>query len=380
MRDEGVRDGAARGDRLISLDVLRGLVVMGMILVNSAAGMAYDAHAVVYPALLHAHWDGLTIADVVFPAFVMMVGVSIPMALAGAKAATGLTTTLVRRIAERTFRLCLIGFLLSNLGWLADFDAQSWRFWGVLQRIGLVYGVGALLFLATGPRIRLVIGVAVLILYWPLVLLPSLDGVATDLWVRGHNFAASVDRVMLGAGGHNYVAGREGYDPEGLVGTLPAIAQGLIGIAVGEYLARRRAGTTSMLALAGAGMLSVGLLWAPFFPIVKDIWSSSFVLTTCGITTLLLAACHALFDRRGTDTPGLLAAIATAFGINAVAAYVLHQLTSGMIGWDALLTPYRLTLPFLPPAAASLTPILIYMALIGAAMAWLRRKGWIIKV
>ncbi|RYD19064.1 MAG: DUF5009 domain-containing protein, partial [Lysobacteraceae bacterium] len=96
---------------------------MGMILVNSAAGMFYDARATVYAPLLHAHWDGLTLADLVFPAFLMMMGVSIPMALAKAKASPGPRQDAERRILMRAARLVLIGFLLSNIYWFAHFSS-----------------------------------------------------------------------------------------------------------------------------------------------------------------------------------------------------------------------------------------------------------------
>lgn len=373
--------GAGRSrDRLASLDSLRGLTILGMILVNSAAGMFYDARASVFPLLLHAHWNGLTIADLVFPAFVTMVGVSIPIALAGAKRSTGLDGGAVRRIGGRTLRLFAIGLLLSNLAWLASFEAHPWRFWGVLQRIALVYGACATLFLATGPRPRLFLIVAILLLYWPLTLLPSPDGLATDIWTRGHNFVGWVDRAMLGSGEHIYVTGPEGYDPEGLLGTLPAIAQGLIGVAVGQYIAGRAPSASRHLALAGAAMLLAGLGWSLAFPIVKDIWSSSFVLVTAGITIVLLAGCHALFDKGNDAKPGWIASVLEAFGVNAIAAYVLHQLTSGVVGWDVTLMPYRLMRGVLPETVASLLPIALYIAAIGWAMVALRRKGWFIKV
>lgn len=369
----------ATGKRLISVDVLRGLAVMGMILVNSAAAMFYDARVAVYAPLLHAHWDGLMIADVVFPAFLFLMGVSIPIAFGYPDTRATPNGRVVRRIAARAFRLFLIGFVLSNLGWLADTEGRSWRLWGVLQRIGLVYAACAILFLSCGPRVRLILIAVALIAYWPIVLLPALDGLPTDLWIRGHNFVGSVDRVMLGAGGHNYVPGPAGYDPEGLLGTLPAIAHGLIGVAIGERLARREPGSARALAIAGAAMLAAGLAWSPVFPIVKDIWSSPFVLVTCGITTLLLAGAHATLDRANGE-PGWPATIAIAFGVNAIAAYVLHETTAGVVAWDAIMLPYRAAVGVLPPAAASLLPILCYMALIWWAMAWLRRKNWIIKV
>ena len=133
--------------RLVSLDVLRGLTVVGMILVNSMAGMFYGAKAEVFPPLLHAHWDGLMLADLVFPGFLMMVGVAIPLAMANARDGAGKQAG---TILARTGRLVLLGFLLSNLYWFADFSSGAWRLFGVLQRIGLVYGACALLFLACG--------------------------------------------------------------------------------------------------------------------------------------------------------------------------------------------------------------------------------------
>jgi len=360
----------------LSLDVLRGLTVMGMILVNSMAGIFYGQKAAVFPLLLHAHWDGLMLADLVFPAFLMMVGVAIPFASHGQTPGRAAAA----RIGGRTLRLFVIGFLLSNLYWFADFDIGAWRFWGVLQRIALVYGACALLFLTLSWRVRLLLIAAVLLLYWPVALLPALDGLPNDILLRGHNFVASVDRVLLGAGGHNYVTGAEGYDPEGLLGTLPAIAHGLIGVAIGEFLiARRGRGTMLPLALAGAAMLVVGIVWSLAFPIIKDIWSSSFVLVTCGITTCALALLHRLLDGRA-DAPGGLWRIATDFGTNAIAAYVLHMVTGNMVNWDVLIAPYRVARTLVSPEVAALVPVLLYMALIWAAMAWLRRNRWVVKV
>lgn len=359
--------------RLISLDVLRGLTVAGMILVNSAAAMKYGAEANVAPMLLHAHWDGLTLADLVFPAFLTMVGISIPFALAGVSAGPAER----RHIAARTMRLLFLGFLLSNLYWFQAFESGDWRLPGVLQRIGLVYGACALLFLGTSARSRLILIAALLIGYWPLVLLPSLDGLPTDIWQRGHNFVASVDRLLLGA--HLYVQGPEGYDPEGILSTLPAIAQGLIGVAIGEWLRRGQPASAGKLAIAGAAMVAAGLAWSPLFPIVKDIWSSPFVLVTAGITVVALAALHHLLDREGR-APGWAATAAIAFGANAIAAYTLHQVTSGMVTWDLFLAPFHATRATLGDPVASLLPIGLYMAFIWAAMEWLRGKKWIIKI
>jgi predicted acyltransferase len=364
-------------ERLLSLDMMRGLAVMGMILVNSMAGLASEGK--VFPLLLHAHWDGLTIADVVFPMFLMMVGVSIPLSL---RNANGLSGDESRRILWRTFRLILLGWILTNFWWVQDFSASSWRLFGVLQRIGLVYGACAFLFLLCSPRTRLVLLALILILYWPLTLLPALDGLPNDIWQRGHNFVASVDRVLLGAGNHNYVQGPEGYDPEGLLGTLPAIAQGLIGVAVGEYLLQRRDRGVQRLALAGAAMLAAGIVWGFVFPVIKDIWSSSFVLVTCGISILTLAFLHWIYDR-GHALDGVRKAgafIVLPFGVNAIAAYVLHQVTGSMLGWDLLLQPYRAASGAVGPELAAFIPVAMYIFAIWLAMYYLWKKRWIIKI
>ena len=359
--------------RLISLDVLRGATVAGMILVNSAAAMKWGAHAEVAPILLHKSWEGLTLADLVFPGFLTMVGIAIPFSLRDREEGAPQQG----RILARTARLVLLGLILSNLYWFADFAARDWRPFGVLQRIGLVYGACALLFLAAGPRTRLVIAAILLIGYWPLTLLPALDGLPTAIWQRGHNFVASVDRTLLGV--HRYVKGPEGYDPEGILGTLPAIAQGLIGVAIGELLLRRTEGRTRLLVLAGAAMIAVGFGWSLAFPIVKDIWSSPFVLVTAGLTILTLALLHHILDREGR-APGIAATAMLAFGANAIAAYTLHQVTAGVVTWDLLLIPFHATRATIGDPVAALLPVLVYLVLIWATMEWLRRKGWIIKI
>lgn len=360
--------------RLVSLDVLRGLTVAGMILVNSAAVLHYGVGAKVAPILLHAHWEGLTLADLVFPAFLTMVGIAIPFSLRQ-QAAAGAAPA--GQILARTARLILLGFVLSNLNWFASFASGEWRLFGVLQRIGLVYGACALLFLAAGPRVRLALIAVLLVGYWPLTLLPALDGLSTDIWQRGHNFVASVDRELLGV--HRYVKGPEGYDPEGILGTLPGLAQGLIGVAVGELLIAREGQRTRLLAAVGAAMLAIGLAWSLAFPIVKDIWSSPFVLATAGLTLLILAPLHHWLDREGRE-PGVAATAMLAFGANAIAAYALHQVTARVVTWDVLLLPFHATRGLLGDPVASLLPVLGYMVLIWAAMEGLRRKRWIIKI
>src|SRR5262249_34982667 len=156
------------------------------IVVNTAAGL--EKSMATFPALLHSQWDGFTIADAVFPAFLFVVGVSIPLALRR-EAQQAVPAGATRHIIQRSLILILIGFLLHNLGTLADFS-RPLRVFGVLQRIGLAYGICAFLFLYVESRIRLIVISVLLLGYWALLYIPSPDGLATDLWLRGHNFAA----------------------------------------------------------------------------------------------------------------------------------------------------------------------------------------------
>ena len=367
-------------DRMRSLDVLRGLAVMGMILVNASAAMMYDNRAAVYPTLIHEHWAGLHLADTVFPAFLMMMGVAVPMSLGRIRGDAAARGSSIARIARRAGRLFLLGFVLSNLHWFAHFDAGAWRFWGVLQRIGIVYAACGMLFLVAGRRTWIAAIVVLLLGYWPLALIPQPDGQITDLWVRGLNFVGWADRATFGIGDHIYVTGPQGYDPEGLLGTLPAIAHGLIGVVIGDYLRHHPGpGKARVLMMAGALMLAAGCAWGMVFPVVKDLWSSTFVLVTCGLTTIVLGALHGLIDGRSSPARWPMT-IALAFGGNAIAAYTLHEVTAFMMTWDLLVMPFRWAETWLPQALAALIPVALYMALIGWTMMWLRRRNWVIKV
>lgn len=363
-------------DRLTSLDVMRGLTVVGMIVVNTAAylkalGGGYDA----WPALLHSEWAGFTIADAVFPAFVFMAGVSIPLAL---RDPSGLDARQAAHIGVRSLRLIGWGLLISNLYFLADPTANPFRPMGVLQRIGLCYGASALLYLAVRWRTRAALAAIVLLAYWPLCLLPSPDGTPTDLHLAGADFVAWFDRTVLG--GHAFVRGPLGFDPEGLLSTLPAIAQCLLGVLTGEWLLQRKpdAATSLRLAAAGAALLTLGLAWSLVFPPVKAIWTSSYVLVSSGVALLVLAACHWLFDVKGWRGPA--AVFFTAFGLNAVFAYVLHELASIAVAGQWMRVPFRLVLPYAGPELATLVCVAIFVAMIWLPVEYLRRRGWIIKV
>jgi len=367
------REGSSQ--RLVSLDVLRGLTLIGMIVVNSAAALENSMRT--FAVLLHSQWEGFTVADSVFPAFLFVAGVSIPLALRReAQQPASQQNTL--HILQRSLILILLGFLLHNLGSLADFS-RPLRPFGVLQRIGLVYGICAFLFLRTESRIRLIMIPILLLGYWALLYVPSPDGLATDLWHRGHNFAAGFDRLVLGD--HRYVKGPEGYDPEGPLGDIPSVAHCLIGVAVGEYIRKNRGSSAAVkLVVVGLLMAAAGACWGYILPVVKSMWTPSFVILSCGLTMAVLGVMHALLDNRETTGSKPLLLFCLAFGINSILAYTLHVLASGILSADLFTVPYASLAPLIGGQVAELVPILTFLILIWLPLEYLRRKRWIVKI
>ncbi|WP_286830105.1 MULTISPECIES: acyltransferase family protein [Kordiimonas] len=311
-------------DRLLSLDALRGLSVIGMVLVNSIAVYHYGTGKPVYGPLLHAPWAGLTVADLVFPFFIFMVGVSLPFALGGQKEEAGLTGPVLIRLFKRAVLLFLIGLGLTLS--FADWDGPI-RLLGVLQRIGLTFFGAAILFLTFSWRTLAIIALAVLVGYHGLLLVEVPDA-TRDLWAPGQNFSSWFDRAMLGDNIYHPTAPIP-FEPEGILGTLPSIAQALLGVLTGLYI-KTKGGTidtVGRLALAGTVLTVLGYGLAPFHPIVKAVWSSTFVLATTGLGLLTFAFLIWVIDIKGYR--GWSVTFMQAFGINAITAYVLHTYLMG---------------------------------------------------
>jgi predicted acyltransferase len=365
-------------ERLGSLDVMRGFVVAGMILVNFSMLAAGFRKFAIYPALAHANWVGFTVADFVFPAFIFMVGVSIALASRGSQAFSART---VKRIVSRSVRLFVVGFILTNLlyqwmhGW--SFDG-GFRLMGVLQRISLCYAAAALLQYRLSERALLGMAIAVLVLYWPLTLVPIPDGTGTNLWTEGTNFVSWFDRKALGP--HRWVEGPTGYDTEGLLSTLPALAQCLLGVVAGRWFVRHANSTAHLLrfALLGILMVGCGYLWGLWFPIVKSLWTSSFVILSTGLAMLSLAAIQGLMVR--ARFPASAAKFFEVFGVNAILAYVLH-----------FLCYFGLALPFIPslylalgsaltPELANLCIACTFVLIVWSPLAVMFSHGWHLRV
>ena len=359
--------------RMRSLDVLRGLVVVGMIIVNA---MSYSSQTYGFAAFgffMHSRWAGFTFADFVFPAFIVMAGVSIAASMQNAKA---VNATPLFRISARTLRLLVLGLFIANIPWAVPLG--DWRWLGVLQRIGLCYFAAAILFATTGWRTRAWIVAIVLLLYWPLVTLPTPDGAAVNLWKPGANIVSWVDRTVMGS--HAFSTGAAGYDPEGLLSTLPAIAQCLLGTLIGEWLLSRRHSHAAMgqLALAGAVAVCFGLAWSPFFPIVKNIWTSSYVLLSAGLVAILLAGSVWLLDQKRASPWGV--SFFEAFGVNAILAYVLHELAQFIPGGDGMHSLSVAGSNLGLSVAMTFFPIVVFLAILWLPLEFMRRNRWIVKI
>lgn len=321
----------ARPARMVSLDVFRGATIAGMILVNDPGSWSH-----IYPPLEHAEWNGWTPTDLIFPFFLFIVGVSLTLSFPS-RMARGITRgKLMIHVVRRSALIFALGLFLNGF---PDFDLGSIRIMGVLQRIAVCYLVSGLLYLLTfenqaadgqprraraNLRVTAVVAVALLVGYWALMTFVPVPGYGAGHLGKDDNLGAYIDRTLMG--GHLWQESMT-WDPEGLLSTLPAIATLLIGILAGEWLRSDRRAERKAIGLAAAGvvLLAAGRILHPFFPINKNLWTSSFVLFTGGFAMVSLAVCYWLVDVRAwrSWTPPFLV-----FGMNAILAYALAALVS----------------------------------------------------
>jgi predicted acyltransferase len=234
--------------------------------------------------------------------------------------------SLVVKAVKRGAILFGLGLLMHSFPWIG-YDYSQLRIPGVLQRIGLAYVVASLIFLWTGPRGRLAALAVLLFGYWALMSWVPVPGEGAGILEPGRDLGAFIDRAVFGTD-HLWAQSRT-WDPEGLLGTLPAVGTVLTGVFAGDWLRRGRAEGWSPgkvvggLFAAGAVAVTVGLLWDLAFPINKPLWTSSYVVFTAGMAALSLGVCYWLVDARGYrrwSRPFLF------FGVNAIAAYFLSGL------------------------------------------------------
>ena len=295
--------------RLVSLDIFRGLTIAFMIIVNTPGSWEY-----VYTPLRHARWHGCTPTDLVFPFFLFIVGVSMWFSLK--KYGHELNGSSFLRIARRTVSIFALGLFLNIFPYFGR-DYSTLRIMGVLQRIALAYGLGALICMTFNRNYLWIVTAVILLSYWALL---AFFGGADPYGLEG-NFALKVDQWILGAN-HLYKGFGIPFEPEGLLSTIPAVSTVIIGFYAGELVGKKSAGGKSVLKalVIGTAMIGLGLLWKKFFPINKPLWTSSYVLYSAGIGMMVFALIYWLADVVKFQKWGMFFII---FGTNALFSFFL---------------------------------------------------------
>lgn len=306
-------------ERFLSLDVFRGLTIFLMIVVNTPGPGAKP-----FAPLTHASWFGFTLADLVFPSFLFAVGNAMSFALDRSVPSRKFLWRAVRRSAL----IFLLGYLMywypffhiaADGSWALDPIGQT-RIPGVLQRIALCYLLAALLVRHLPLRALPAVCVALLLGYWGALFLWGQPG--AELTKHG-NAGTRLDLWLLGQA-HLYRKDG-GFDPEGLLGTLPATVNVLAGYLAGRYVrsAGKRPATARGLGLAGAGLVALALLWQLAWPLSKKLWTGSFALLTIGLALAILAGLLYLIEvRRWQAGSGFF----TVLGRNPLAIYLFSEL------------------------------------------------------
>ncbi len=327
-------------ERIISLDVLRGITIMMMILVNNPGSWGN-----IFAPLEHAEWHGCTPTDLVFPFFIFILGAAIPLAIV----TKVLNQQTFLKILTRSLRIISLGLFLGFYGKIEIFDLAGYplliskliitgivayillgnfeqkiklylvlglffifmfhafsgieayrevRMPGVLQRIGIVYFFASLVYLKTGIKGQIITAAVLLLGYWAAMTLIPVPGFGPANLDKGTNLAGWLDNLLL----ENHLwASSKTWDPEGILSTIPAIANGIIGLLIGQLLNSSLVNKDKVLKMFGAGLILVilGLIWNDFFPMNKSLWTSSFVLYTAGFATLFLAVFYYVIDIKG---------------------------------------------------------------------------------
>jgi predicted acyltransferase len=338
--------------RVLSIDVLRGITIAFMILVNDPGDWAHT-----YAQLDHAEWNGFTLTDLVFPTFLFIVGASIILSMHSrlSRSAGGTLDRANRRtLALRILRRSAIIFALDLFFALyPHFHYTHLRLYGVLTRIALCYLCAGLICLVTQRADRLLAISAVLLLgYWALMRFVPVPGFGTPthdmpLLDPDRNLASWLDRGItdfLQRTIHTGRLYRQTRDPEGLLSTLPAIATTLLGSVAALWLRRTNSKTAAItqsqcaigLFLAGILSLAAGLLWNLWFPINKNLWTSSYVLVAAGCALIGLAACYWLIDIRHLNETKIgkwLIWPWLVFGSNAIVAFCISEFIVENLVW-----------------------------------------------
>jgi predicted acyltransferase len=322
-----VNTAPVKRERLVALDVFRGMTVAGMLLVNDPG-----TWSAIYPPLEHAEWNGWTPTDLIFPFFLFIVGVTTHLSLAARRAQGADEGQLVRQILRRGAIIVLLGLLTNAFPYFPLTRITNIRFAGVLQRIGVAYTCAALLTFRGSLKRHVVILVTLLYGYWfAMTLLPvpgAMGGIGANLLdAPSRTLAAWLDRFLLD--GHLWINSRT-WDPEGPLSTIPAIGTAVLGVFAGRWLAAERPlgeRLNGLFAVGAVGMMT-GLMWHWSFPINKSLWTSSYVVFTAGMACVAIATISWIIDVKRVmrwTRPFVI------YGVNPIVAFVGSAMMARLI-------------------------------------------------
>jgi predicted acyltransferase len=319
--------------RLVSLDLLRGLTIAFMIMVNNNGG----DHA--WAQMHHALWNGFTATDLVFPTFLFVVGISIVFSTQARLGRGETRAHLAWHTLRRAAILFAFGIVVNNFPY---FHLTHMRFYGVLPRIAICYLIVELFYLWDRRASTKVLVLIVLLLgYWALVRLVPVPGAGVPgrdipFLDKNQNIVAWLDRQLMP--GHLYEDWplHDARDPEGLLSNIPAIGTTLIGLVAGLWLRTQNAAAKKTLGLAAgaASCLALGYMWSEWFPLNKKMWTSSYVLVAAGWSLAILTLMFWIAEERGWCKQGVGKALSwpwLVFGSNAIAAYMVSELLPGTL-------------------------------------------------
>ena len=334
-------------ERLLSLDVFRGMTIAGMLLVNDPGNWG-----AIYPPLEHAAWHGWTPTDLIFPFFLFIVGITTHLSLEARRARGDDEGALTRQIVRRGLLIFLAGLLVNGFPFFTwgavDGIANPsflervvdrlyhWRIMGVLQRIGLAYLCAALLCLRTTLKQQVAIVATLLFGYWfamTLLPVPPNGFLGVDvLHSPSATLAAYFDRLLLDWGryGNHLWINSLTWDPEGPFSTIPAVGTAMLGIICGRWISAPRPLSERLAGMFAVGSIAMmaGLMWNWSFPINKSLWTSSYVLFTAGMAAVALSTCMWIIDEQrvtGWTKPFVI------YGMNPIVAFVGSGITARLI-------------------------------------------------
>ena len=314
--------------RLLSIDVVRGITIAFMIMVNNNGGSG------AWGFMNHAEWNGLTATDLVFPTFVFVMGMSVVFAIEARLARGATQGQLLRHTLQRAAILVVLGVIVNSFPF---FETEHMRFYGVLQRIAVCYLAVSVLYLWNKHVLPIAAALVIALAgYWVLLRwvpipgagMPGRDVPFLDVT---QNLVSWLDRQLFPYHLYRDAPDHNVRDPEGLLSDLPAIGTALMGMLTGIWLRTRHTIPVKArgLAAAAATSLALGYLWAPWFPLNKNMWTSSYVLVAAGYSLALVALVYWAVEQKGWRTGSTW--IWLVFGSNAIAAYMFSELLPGVL-------------------------------------------------